>query len=508
MVERTPSKCSANTRTMAEKSSTGAIFENSNNTEDKLQLKRELGLFSATNLIIGVIIGSGIFVSPSLALERSGSVGLCLIIWAVCGGISLLGALCFAELGLLIPRSGAEYVYIQEAFGKMHKFWGPLPSFLCSWVYVMICRPAEVAVIILAFSEYVCQPFEMHFGVISTEYRDLARKLISLIGLGLLTYINFVSVKVFVRVQNLFTITKLLACFVIIIAGIYELSIGNTSNISQGFGGSNISLKHISLAFYYCLWPYDGWSTVTIVTEEVKKPEVNILRSILIAVPVVTVVYFMINVAYMTILTIPEMVEAPAVAVVVANRTLGVFNFIIPLGVAMSAFGSALSIQFSIARLCYVASKEGHMLEAFSYIHMRRFTPAPAVIMQGALTMIFILAGNITTLIDFASFLIWIFYGLAMIALLILRRTMKDAERPFRVQLWIPVFMIFVSLFLCLVPIITDPSPHYFIALILIALGVAVYIPFVFYKIRPKYMDKFTYYVQVLMEVAPEEKFS
>ena len=92
--------------------------------------------------------------------------------------------MCFAELGLLIPRSGAEYVYIKEAFGRMHKFWGPLPSFLCSWVYVMVCRPAEVAVITLAVSEYICQPFEVQLGVISAEYRDMARKLISLIALG------------------------------------------------------------------------------------------------------------------------------------------------------------------------------------------------------------------------------------------------------------------------------------------------------------------------------------
>ncbi|PSN40528.1 hypothetical protein C0J52_12262 [Blattella germanica] len=325
------------------------VVVNNDTPEEKLQLQREIGLFSATNLIIGVIIGSGIFVSPSLALERAGSVGLCLVIWAACGVISLLGALCFAELGILMPRSGAEYVYLQEAFGNLHKFWGPLPSFLCSWVYVMVCRPAEVAVIILAFSEYVCQPFEMYFGAISMEYRDLARKLISLIGLALLTFINFISVKVFVRVQNLFTMTKLFACCVVAGAGIYELCRG--------------------------MW----------------------LK-------------------------------------VVGNRTLGVMNFIIPLGVAISAFGSALSIQFSIARLCYVAGKEGHMLEAFSYIHMRRLTPAPAVLLQGVLTMIFILAGNIATLIDFASFLIWIFYGLAMVSLLITRKTMKDVERPFKVQ--------------------------------------------------------------------------
>lgn len=99
-------------------------------------LKREMGLMAAINVIIGVMIGSGIFISPQAALQFSGSIGACLLIWIACGVISLLGALCFAELGTVVPRSGAEYAYLIEAFAKTDKFWGPLPSFVCAWVYV------------------------------------------------------------------------------------------------------------------------------------------------------------------------------------------------------------------------------------------------------------------------------------------------------------------------------------------------------------------------------------
>jgi L-type amino acid transporter 9 len=98
--------------------------------------------------------------------------------------MSVPGALCFAELGLLVPRSGAEYVYFQEAFGSLHKFWGPLPSFLCSWVYVVVLRPAEVAVIIMAFSQYVCQPFEMQIGDIQEDSKELTKKFIAILALG------------------------------------------------------------------------------------------------------------------------------------------------------------------------------------------------------------------------------------------------------------------------------------------------------------------------------------
>nr|CAD7258620.1 unnamed protein product [Timema shepardi] len=492
----------------------------SGKNQEGVHLKRELGLFSAVNLIIGVMIGeqhsvclaqtsntahfaqtsntahlaqagSGIFVSPASALERSGSAGLCLIVWAVCGVISLLGALAFAELGTVVPRSGAEYAYFVEAYGDLHPYWGPLPSFTCVWVYVMILRPAEVAVIILTFSEYVCQPFYPYMTHVPPETMDHLKKLIALLALGLMTYINFMSVKLFVRVQNVFTGCKLLACVIVILGGIYELCIGNVNNLSQGFEGSSTSAKDIALAFYSGLWAYDGWSACTVVTEELKRPERNIPLSILIAVPVVTGLYFMMNVAYMTVLTIPEMIAAPAVAVLFGDKVLGPMSFVIPLGVALSTFGCALSVQFGVTRLLYVAGREGHMLEMFSFIHMRRLTPAPAVAMQGVLTLLFIVAGNITALIDFASFLVWFFYGLAMVALIVMRKTKRNIHRPYQVPLWIPILIILVAIFLSVVPIVTDPNPGYFLAIVFILIGVAFYTPLVYYKKRPKLMSYF-----------------
>lgn len=149
-------------------------------------LKREMGLMSAINVIISVMIGSGIFVSPTAALKHSGSVGFCLVVWAVCGVISLMGALCFAELGTVVPRSGAEYAYLIEAFKKTNKFWGPLPSFICAWVYVVVLRPAEIAVIILTFAEYSILPFSNLLGLKDLPAEDLHNliKLIAILGLG------------------------------------------------------------------------------------------------------------------------------------------------------------------------------------------------------------------------------------------------------------------------------------------------------------------------------------
>ncbi|XP_060534790.1 b(0,+)-type amino acid transporter 1-like isoform X2 [Cylas formicarius] len=466
-----------------------------------VRLKRELGLFSAINMILAVMIGSGIFVSPASALKYSGSVGMAIVVWTVCGLVSLLGALAFAELGTVIPRSGAEYAYFMDSFGPLHPFWGRLPAFLYSWLMVVIIRPAEVAVIVLTFSEYLCQPV---LDVLCVEdRRDVGQvvKIVAVVALATITYINVASVKLYVTVQNVFGSFKVVACLVVIFGGLYELCAGNTANLARGFEGTSSSPKSLALAFYSGLWAYDGWSAVTVVTEEVKRPEV-----IEISVPIVTVLYVFMNIAYMTVLSVPEMVSANAVAVAFGEKVLGPVAFVVPLGVALSTFGCALSVQFGVTRLCYVAGQDGFMLESFSYVHRQRLTPAPAVIYQGLVAFLFIVAGDIVQLIEFASFLIWLAYGTAMLSLLVLRRTMKDVPRPYKVPVWIPVFIFLVALYLSVTPIVTDPDPMYLFALGFTSLGVPVYYWCIYKRRRPdRLMNRLTFLVQVLLEVVPPE---
>lgn len=432
-----------------------------------------------------MVPGSGIFVSPTSALERSGSVGFCLIVWASCGLLSLLGALAFAELSTVVPRSGAEYAYFIEAFGPLHHYAGQIPAFICSWIYVMLLRPAEVAVIILTFAEYSVQPFSGYLDNLSAADTTTLKKLIAIMALGLITYINLNSVKLYVKVQNMFTVCKVLACMLVIGGGIWWLSTGHVELLKDPFRGTTTSVGNVALAFYSGLWAYDGWTSAAVVTEEIQRPEVNILRSILIAVPTITFLYVSMNLMYMAALTMPEMVNAPAVAVVWANRVLPSWmGFAIPLGVALSTFGCALSVQFGISRLCFVAGRQGHVPRVFSYVHIERMTPAPAVAFQGALSLICLLLGNITALIEFASFLTWVFYGLAMISLIIMRRTKPDAPRPYAVPIVIPWLVLAISIFLAVLPIIHEPSAKYLFALVFILFGIIVYHIFVYKKIR------------------------
>lgn len=470
-----------------------------------VKLQRELGLFSAINLIVSVMIGSGIFVSPCSALKSAGSVYFSLIIWACCGLLSLLGALAYAELGTVVGKSGAEYAFYQAAFTPLHKFWGPLPSFINVWITVIFVRPAEVAVIILTFAEYFVT-FILFGKDIDSDLFDQSKKLVALLALGIITLINFMSVKLYVKIQNLFSSLKILASSVIVFGGLWYIFQGKTENLQNGFEGTKLAPNDIVIALYSGLWAYDGWSSATAVAEEIKNPGVNIPRSILIGVPLVTSLYVFMNLSYMTVLSIPEMLASPAVAVAFSEKVLGPFQFIVPVGVILATFGCSLSVQFGVTRLCYAAGREGHMLQAFSFVHVKRLTPAPAVLFQGLLTAFCILTGDIIQLIEFASFLCWIFYGMAMGALILLRYTQADVPRPYKVPLIVPIFVLIIAIVCSVIPLVTKPAAQFLMAVAFIVLGILVYIPFVFYQYRMPYLENITYFIQALLKVVPPEQ--
>lgn len=273
-------------------------------------------------------------------------------------------------------------------------------------------------------------------------------------------------------------------------AGIYQLAIGNTDNLQSGFDGTTTNPGHIALAFYNGLWAFDGWSSVASVTEEMKKPEKTIPRSILIAIPIITVLYVLMNLAYMTVLTQSEMIGSSAVAIDFGHKVLGPFALVIPISVALSAFGCAMCMQFSTTRLCYVAGKEGHFPDVMSHIHKTRMTPVPSVLLQTFLTIFFISMSNATQLIEFVSFLIWIMYGGAFVCVVVLRYSEPQWHRPYKVPILIAIFSVFVAAFLAVVPLVCLPSIKQFIPIGFAFVGFLVYIPLVFYKVKLNWMGK------------------
>ncbi|XP_033327999.1 b(0,+)-type amino acid transporter 1 isoform X1 [Megalopta genalis] len=461
---------------------------------NSVHLKRRVGLVSGVALIVGTMIGSGIFVSPSGLLVRTGSIGISFLVWTACGMLSLCGALAYAELGTMNTSSGAEYAYFMDAFGAP-------PAFLFSWVSTLVLKPSQMAIICLSFAQYAVEAFAA-----DCDPPEEVVKIVALLAIILILLVNCYSVNLATGVQNAFTAAKLIAILVVIAGGSYKLIQGNTQHLKGAFDtmdGNTINIGRLATAFYTGLWAYDGWNNLNYVTEEIKDPSKNLPRSIMIGIPLVTLCYALINVSYLAVMSPSEMIESEAVAVTFGNRILGVMAWLMPLSVAISTFGSANGTLFAAGRLCFAASREGHLLDCLSYVHVRRFTPAPGLIFHSLVAGAMVLSGNIDSLIDFFSFTAWIFYGGAMLALLVMRRTRPNHPRPYKCPLVIPVLVLGISAYLIVAPIIDKPQIEYLYAAGFIFAGMLVYLPFVKYGYVPKFMEGVNVFLQMLLEVAP-----
>ncbi|XP_013098652.1 b(0,+)-type amino acid transporter 1 isoform X3 [Stomoxys calcitrans] len=441
---------------------------------DAVHLQRRVGLFSGVALIVGTMIGSGIFVSPSGLLARTGSVGVSFIIWLACGVLSLMGALAYAELGTMNTSSGAEWAYFMDAYG-------PAPAFLFSWVSTLVLKPSQMAIICLSFAQYAVEAF-----VSECDPPMSVVKMVALVAIVMILFVNCYSVNLGMAVQNVFTAAKLVAVLIVICGGAWKLIQGNTQHLANAFNGPTPNVGAVATAFYTGLWAYDGWNNLNYVTEEIKNPSKNLPRSIVIAAMSPT-----------------EMVQSEAVAVTFGNRILGVMAWLMPLSVTVSTFGSANGTLFAAGRLCFAASREGHLLDILSYVHVRRLTPAPGLIFHSLIAAAMVLYGTIDSLIDFFSFTAWIFYGGSMLALIVMRFTKPNYPRPYKVPIIIPVVVLVISMYLVVAPIIDSPRIEYLYALLFIFAGLIFYIPFVKLGMTPRFMNKVTLFLQLLLEVVP-----
>ncbi|XP_061670425.1 b(0,+)-type amino acid transporter 1-like isoform X2 [Syngnathoides biaculeatus] len=459
-------------------------------------LQKELGLVSAVCLLVGTMIGSGIFISPKGVLLYSGAVGPSLLIWAACGVFTMLGALCYTELGTMIPKSGGEYAYLMEAFGS------PL-AYLFSWNIVMVSKPSGLAIITLSFAEYASAPF---YPGCSPPF--IVTKCLATAAIVFIVTINCFSVKLASYVQNIFTAAKLLIIVIIVGTGIFFLAQGKTENLSNTFNGKSVSVGEIGLAFYTGLWAYSGWGQVNFITEEVKNPLRNMPLSIIIGIPLVTICYVMVNMAYFTVMTTNELLMSPAVAVTFGDKVLYPMSWIVPLFVVFSTFGSANGSCFTAARLAYVSGREGHMVEILSFISPRHLTPSPALMFNGFLAILYIIPTDIDTLINFSGFSQCSFTLLTIVSLIVMRFTRKELKRPFKVPIIIAIIMLLVSCFLVLAPIIDNPDIEFLYCTIFILSGLLPYYLFVHLKVEwsRRLMRPITMHLQLLMEVVPPEK--
>jgi amino acid transporter len=415
-----------------------------------------MGLFSGVTMIVGLIIGSGVFASPGPLFTHAGSVGMALIVWLIAGLLSMLGAYCYAELGTLITKSGGEYQYFKTAFGL-------LPGVIYTWSNIVLINPVGTATIAVVFARYLLSVINFDASVNPDEMIEPPEyqvKLVACAGILLITMINCISQKSGNILQNVFTVAKLLAIAIIVVIGMIWLARGHTENFQDSFSGSSTEPLAYGTAMYLALFAYNGWNNLNYATGELKNPKRNLPLAITISCLLVIACYEMANIAYFAVLPVEVVRTSHTVAMqlgLIAMSTFG--GYLMAIMVIGSTFGAMNGNMWAASRLIVANAEEGTVFPKFlAHQHQQRNTPVRAWLFLSIITMLWTLPGDFTYLANIYAFLLWVFYFLAVVALLRLRFTMRTAARAFKI--WWPLACLFlvVAAYLIVAPLIDAGS--------------------------------------------------
>ncbi|TGZ70438.1 hypothetical protein CRM22_003196 [Opisthorchis felineus] len=449
-----------------------------------VRMEKSIGLVNSINISIGSMIGSGIFISPTGIMENVHSFGASTIIWIACGLFSMLGAYCYAELGTLIHRSGGDYAYHLEAFG-------PFMGFLRLWIEVMVARPATMAVIAMTFAKYILQP-----AFPDCDQPESVLRCLAAVCILILAFINSYSVRLATRVQDLFTYAKTFALLLIIGTGAVQIGLGRTEELQDPFEGSNWDPGSIAKAFYSGLFAYAGWNFLNCMIEEMSNPRRDLPIAVVSSCLVVTVLYTLANVAYLTVVSMTELLTTPAVAVTFATRIYGPIWWIMPLFVAFSTFGGVNGSMLTASRVFFVASQENQMPEVVSFLQVDRLTPVPAVFFTCLVTLAYLLVTDIYSLITYLGFVQWTAIGLTVFIVIVFRFTRRDAPRPVKAPLVFAIVYVAVTVSLAIFAFVGAPKESIMGVLIMLS-AVPVYILTCMWKKKPKSFQRLLYTITI-----------
>lgn len=460
---------------------------------DRISVKRRIGLFGAITFIIGGIIGSGIFVSPKGALENSGSIGQCLVIWSVSGILSMIISLVYAELGVVLPKSGGDYSIIKSGIGE-------IPAFLVSWIQTILSFPGSRTVQALVFADYICAP------IFTCGTPNKIRKSIAALALLLLAITNTVSVRLVTSLQGLFTVLKLGTLLVISIGGFVILFKDGTDNFNDSFNGTTNDISTVTLAIYSCMWAYSGYGYLNEITEELKDPPKNVPRALIVSLATITVIYVVTNVSYFSVLTKSEFLSTQAVAYAWAFKVLGPFAIIIPICVILSVYGASNGSFFTSVRVPFSAARAGHLPEVISFLNVNTNIPVASVILNTSISLILLIPSDVKKLINLVSFLSFLIQSLSTMSLLRIRYTRRYEENradEFRSHLSIPIIALAICLFMFISPFISNPRIEFLYGLGIILSGLLMYIPFVHFGLKLPGCDMATLLSQLSLQISP-----
>lgn len=421
------------------------------------ELPRNLGLFDALAITVGIVIGGGIFLVPNLVARELKSIPAILGVWVFGGVVSFFGALACAELGTALPSTGGQYVYLREAYG-------PLIGFLYGWSMFTVARTAQVAWLAVTLVLYLRYFVPLSF---------LASKLVALGALVLFSAINYRGVRAGAFVQKVFTTGKVLGLFALVASAfLLHGKPAVSSPITAGF-----SLSSFGAALIASVLAYDGWVMVSFVAGEIRNPKRNILLALALGSVACIAIYVLANLAYLRVLSISEIASSDHVAATMAEKILGTRGgSLISLIILISIIGALNGSFLASPRVYFAQARDRLFFRNFAEVHPRFQTPAVAIAAQGAWAVVLVVTGSYETLIDYAMFATWLFYGLMVAGVIVLRRTQPDLERPYR--MWgypvTAVLFILITVWFLANMLMTRPWPS-IAGLLLTASGIPVY---------------------------------
>ena len=427
------------------------------------ELKRSLDLKTSIAIVIGGVIGSGIFMKPALMASQLGSPLLLLGVWLIAGCVTLLGALSNAEAASMFPETGGQYVFFQKMYGQGF-------AFLYGWASFSVINTAGNASIAYVCSQYTNYFFELPRLSEITEtslkiyipfvgsifpLQNIGVKLLTALLLIALSSINYFSLSYGAGLQRFLTTLKALAIFLLIF-GIFFSGKGDLHNVTAAASsvpGGLALLSACMAAISGAFWAYDGWNNITFVAGEIKDAQRTIPKSLFIGISFCILTYLLVNLAYLYVLPVEEMATSAFAASDAAMVVWGsIGGSIVALLVIMSTLGTANANILSTARVTFAMSRENKWFMRAGKIQPRYNTPGNALILNTIWACVLVFSGSFDMLTDMLIFVSWFFYGMSALGIFILRKKLKEVERPYKVwgyPLVPAVFVIFTFVFLC-----------------------------------------------------------
>ncbi len=453
----------------------------------KTELVRGLSLTAAVMLVVGSMIGSGIFRKPATMAGQLGSPELLIIVWIAAGAITFIGALCNAEISGMIGETGGQYIYFR-------KMYGDFTSYLYGWSTLSVIQTGSQAAIAYAFAEYVgyfvkyphlsrsLQNFVLHMPLVGEihPFVDFGTKVVAILCIIFLTGVNYIGVIIGGAVQTVVSYIKII---VIVLIAVLLLTFGSGSviNIYTHFAMPHKSLTNmiavIGLSFSGAFWAYDAWNNLTFVSGEVKNPRRNVPLGLLYGTLVVIGVYVLTNIAFLYVLPINIMAKSPLVAASAAETIFGQNGAaLISLVVIVSTFGALNGSILATARVPFAMSRANLFFKSLGKIHPKFGTPHVSLNILSFWSCVLVLSGSFDTITDYVMFASWLFYMMGAFGVLVLRKKMPDVNRSYKVwgYPYTPILFV-VFAFLFLVNSVVSDTQNAMFGLILVFSGLPFY---------------------------------